>query len=112
MTYKYEVSKEYNIFENKFGEKNDTIRIFGKEFVKNNRNKAVMCIKNKKYKLREYLRINICMENIFRIKLIPKDNIYNISYMFKDCYSLLELFEYGNEQINEQISDKNENNEY
>ena len=107
MTYKYEESKEYNIFENKFGEENDTIRIFGEEFVKNNRNKAVMCIKNKKYKLQEYLRKNICMENIFRIKLIPKDNIYNISYMFKDCYSLLELFEYGNEQI----SDKNESNE-
>ena len=105
MTYKYEESKEYNIFENKFGEENDTIRIFGEEFVKNNRNKAVICINNKKYKLGEYLSKKNFTENTFRIKLIPKDNIYNTSYMFKDCISLIELSEYGKEQI----FDKNEN---
>ena len=35
----------------------DSLKIFGKEFVKNNRNKLKLIIENKKHNLREYIKL-------------------------------------------------------
>ena len=78
----------YNINKN-----NDYIRIFGEDFVKNNRNNCYLIINGKKIKLCIDLNINeIKIENNqLKIKLIEIKHITNMSYMFWCCSSLISL---------------------
>ena len=64
----------------------DNSRILGEEFVKNNNNKAKLVINNRKYSLN--IIHNIAQN---KIKIILKQKIHNISFMFKNC-NLLESF--------------------
>ena len=63
------------------------IRIIGKNFCRNNRNKSKLIINNKKSNLLEYIKIK--NNNNENIKIIL--NFSNKSYMFKDCESLIEF---------------------
>ena len=83
-------------------------RILGKEFVKNNRNKGILLIKHKKYKLKEFIEINnFSKDNEFKIDIILCQNHYNKTLMFYDCISLLELSIFD-KNLEEEIEDENE----
>ena len=71
-----------------------SIRIFGDEFVKNNKDKCKIIINGKEIELCSHININIKQINsnkIYEIKLIGINNIINISYMFYECSSLSSL---------------------
>ena len=67
------------------------IKIFGEEFVKNNKNICKMIIDNREYEITE--RYNIKSKNInkLKIKLEGINNVTNMSYMFSGCSSLSSL---------------------
>ena len=70
---------------------NNYLRILGKEFIKNNKNKGKLIIDNKKYPFQEFVIIHGISEGEIKIKIILNGNSYNRSYMFKNCESLLEV---------------------
>ena len=65
-----------------------SIKLFGEEFVKNNKERCKMIINNKEEEICEYLDIE---KNILEIKLKEIKIIYNMSYMFHNCESLESL---------------------
>ena len=65
------------------------VRIFGRNFVKNNKNKCKIKIDGKKYELKEILYLD--NETMIEIKLIEINNITDMSYMFSGCSSLTNL---------------------
>ena len=81
------------------------IRIFGENFVKNNKNKCKIIYKNKIYDLKEYFEeiddnYNREAKEI-KLKLIFWENITDMSYMFEGCSQLKSMSEYskGNKNI-------------
>ena len=64
------------------------IRIFGDEFVKNNKDKCKIIIKGKEFELSTHFNINIkkLKNNIFEIKLKGMKQITNISFMFRGIH--------------------------
>ena len=73
----------------------DVIKIFGKYFVKQNKNKCEIIYNNKKYKLKEYFdeidnKYNLKINEI-KIKLIGINNIINMKDMFHGCIHLTSL---------------------
>ena len=71
----------------------NSIRLFGEDFVKNNINNCYLLIYGKENKLCEKLIINQEQKNkdILEIKLIETNKITNMSYMFDWCTSLNSL---------------------
>ena len=67
------------------------VRIFGSEFVKNNKNICKMIIDNKEYELEEKYNVKGNNNKNLKIKLKGFSNVTNMSYMFSDCSSLLSL---------------------
>ena len=76
------------------------IKLFGQKFVNNNRTKCKLVINNILYEVFDSLQISTELKNqivsnngIFEIKLLINKNEYltDMSYMFKDCSSLLFL---------------------
>ena len=69
------------------------IRLFGDEFVKNNRRKCKIIIDKKEFNLKTYVDINVNQLNngIFEIKLKGIKKVTNMSYMFYNCESLSSL---------------------
>ena len=67
------------------------VKIFGEEFVENNKNICKMIIDNKKYEITEYFNISKYNNNKLKIKLKGVNNITNMSYMFWRCSSLSSL---------------------
>ena len=63
-------------------------RIFGSEFVKNNKNICKMIIDNKEYEITEKYKVKRKNNNKLEIKLKGIDNVTDMSYMFKGCSSL------------------------
>ena len=70
----------------------DNIRLLGKDFVKNNKNKGKLIINNKKYKLKEFINSNEIKNDIIKINIILSKEISNISHLFDNCYKLKEIF--------------------
>ena len=68
------------------------IKIFGDNFVKNNKNKCKIIYNGKEQELKSYILIeeNNDYEYI-EINLIVYKEIINMSFMFKDCSSLVSL---------------------
>ena len=86
--YKKRIIIEYII-----DEKDEKIKLFGSEFVENNKEKCILIINENIYKLSEYINrkeIKI-KDKKFRIELIEIFNVNNMSYMFNDCSSLLSI---------------------
>ena len=81
--------------------KEDVIRIFGKYFVKHNKNKCKIIYNNKKYKLKEYLNEidNNYNHNIneIKLKLTGINKIIDFSDMFHGCIHLLSVSESNND---------------
>ena len=83
----YDISIKYKIDKNQ-----NKIRIFGCEFVKNNKDISNIFYKNNYYTLSEYFEIsNNKKEDILNIKLKGINNVTNMSYMFDGCEYLLSL---------------------
>ena len=72
-------------------EKGDEIKIFGSEFVENNKNICKMVIDNKKYEIADKYNIENYKYNRLNIKLMGIDKISDMSYMFDECSSLSSL---------------------
>ena len=69
------------------------IKLFGKEFVKNNKEKCYLLLNDKKLELSEYINKNDIKINkkILKIKLKEIETITDMSYMFSKCCSLISL---------------------
>ena len=95
------------------------LRILGEYFCRNNKNKGKIIINNKKSEIKEFINIENINKEKIKIKMLLNKNLYNKSYMFKDCKTLLELkinnnLEYieddENFDINNYELENNENN--
>ena len=71
-------------------EYSENIKIFGDDFVKNNKNKCKIILNGNEFELSENINVNInqLKNNIFEIKLKGIKNVTNFSYMFCSCESL------------------------
>ena len=81
----YEIVKDQN-----------TLRILGEEFVRNNKNKGIMVYKNKKYSLKGLFRLFDFKDYRLKIKMLLGKNCYNKSFMFSNCSLLLQFKCYNN----------------
>ena len=77
----------------KIDKNSNKVKIFGKIFVKNNKNNFSIIYKENIYELSEYFEIPNYnnKEDILEIKLIGINNITDLSYMFSYCNSLISL---------------------
>ena len=77
-----EININYYIFRNE-----ENVRIFGSNFVKNNRNICKIIYDGNEYELQESLNLNQfkLKDNMLKIKLKNINQITNMSYMFCDC---------------------------
>jgi hypothetical protein len=75
----------------KINEKDSKIKIFGYDFVENNKENCYILYKNENYNLCEYLTGKINLNDTLKIKLVGINNIKNISFMLHKCSSLLSL---------------------
>ena len=66
------------------------IKLFGENFIKNNKNNCKIIIENKEQDIIGYLIVNK-NEGILKIKLKEIKTITNMSYMFYGCKSLISL---------------------
>ena len=82
----------------KVGNNIDKIKLFGSQFVENNKDKCYLLIDNKKYDLCEYYELNDnqIKNNILEVKLIETQNITNMYAMFRYCHSLNSLPDISN----------------
>ena len=78
--------------------KDDKIRLFCGEFVKNNENNCYLIIDNKIHELCNYLILNETQrrENMLEIKLVEYKPITNMGFMFYECSSLISVPDINN----------------
>ena len=84
--------------------KNDKkIKIFGKDFVKNNRNKLKIIYENSEYDLQEEFNLDksFIQKDMLVIKLKGISYMTDMSYMFNNCNSLIDLPDISTWNINE-----------
>ena len=75
----------------KIKDKEKKVKIFGSEFVKNNKNKCQIIYGDKEYELNEYFNIPNNIKDELKIKLRGINNIINMSCIFYECSSLLSI---------------------
>ena len=86
------INNDINIIYNiEYNYKDNYIRLFGEEFVNNNKEICKILIDNKEYELMEEYNVYNYNEEKLKINLIGIKNVTNMSYMFSDCSSLLSL---------------------
>ena len=76
------------IYDNIFLE--EKVRIFGEQFVKNNKDNCLLFIEDNIFRLKEFYE-NINQEEKLKIILIEEKNINDMSYMFYNCEYLTTL---------------------
>ena len=77
--------------------KQNQIRIFGEQFVKNNIKNCKLIINGKESDLSQFYQFDTYKNYIkLKIKLIIKDTLINLSHMFCDCNTLFSLFGFMN----------------
>ena len=79
----------------------DKLRILGKEFVENNKNKGKLIIHNKKYCLTEFNPIINYNKKELKINILLNQNNFNKSCMFMECFSLISVSIYENNKHDE-----------
>ena len=82
-----QISIEYNIQSNE-----DSIKILGNQFVKNNKKNVLIKYEREEFELDGYFELkNNDNNNTLNIKLICINNVTDMSYMFSECTSLISL---------------------
>ena len=71
--------------------RDNKMKIFGSEFVKNNKDNWQIIYEDKEYELNEYFNISYNIKDELKIKLRGINNIINMSCMFYECSSLLSI---------------------
>ena len=79
--------------------KKNKIKLFGKQFIKNNKKNCKIIIDNTEQDIIEYLNIEK-KEGSIKIKLKEIKTITNMSYMFCNCKSLISLPDISNWNTN------------
>ena len=88
---KNEIDIVYNIPNNE-----NEIKIFGKEFVKDNKDLCKIIYDNKEYNISEKFNCKNIKENKFKFKLKGINNIYILHSMFEGCSQLSNLSNFSN----------------
>ena len=78
------------------------IKLFGEDFIKNNKDNCYLIINNKKQELTEYIEIK--EQQKLEIKLYETKNITNMSGMFYNCSSLSSLPDISKWELNEKLN--------
>jgi len=93
--------KEFNrkIFTLSYKYFNSDFRIFGDKFVENNKDKCIMIINDKEYKLSEYISKEIIKNESFEIKIKEIEIINNMCYMFFDCYYIPDISKWDTSNV-------------
>ena len=97
------VSSLFNFFETdllllmkyKINPGENQIKLFGKQFFENNKDKCEIIYNDELYLLREYFQIEDIKEqnnNSLDIFLFGFQNLFDISYMFDNCTQLEEFY--------------------
>jgi surface protein len=76
--------------EHNLGDEEVKIRLFGEEFVKNNKNNCNILINEKEQELTEFFKTKQ-NEEIIKVRIIFKNEISDMSYMFSNCVELIHL---------------------
>ena len=80
-----EISLTYNINNNK-------IKFFDEKFIENNKDNFILLVNNKIMDIFESYNIEKEMKDKYiKLKLIQKNKVFNLSYMFSDCESLSSI---------------------
>ena len=83
---------DYFIINYDINEYNKDIKIFGYNFIENNKNICQIIYEDEYYELTEFLELkNIGNNKILEIKLIGINNVIDVSFMFCRCESLTSL---------------------
>ena len=91
MKIKYDINNQI-LIEYKIESNKRQIKIFGYEFVKNNKGKCFIIYEDKKFELTENFELkNKANNNILKIKLIGINNVIDMRQMFYNCSSLISL---------------------
>ena len=91
--------------------KKEYFQILSQYFIQNNSNKGKIIIRNKKYNMNginEFIKIDKNKNVNVKIKLVLNENIYNRSYMFKNCKSLIHFSICDNDNDNFNDDEKEE----
>ena len=70
---------------------NNKLKILGDIFVENNMRKGTLVINNKKCNITDKINTNYVRGNEIKVKLLLAKNIYNKSYFFSGCKTLLKV---------------------
>jgi len=113
---KIKIDNVYIFKENIINENNGyNLRILGKDFVKNNKNKGKLIINNKKYKLKEFIGGERKSYQI-KINIILIRELSHLNHMFENCLKLKEICFNNNiliiNQDNEDFQEIEESNKY
>ena len=78
----------------RLGDFDSEIKLFGEKFVENNKKKCVLIIDGKEHELCENMDredLTCIKKNILKIKLKETETITDMSYMFSNCCTLIDL---------------------
>ena len=78
-------------FEDYWNNRKDEIKILDKDFIIRSGNKGKLIINNKKGYFRDVLYDEYTEETYFKIKMIFYEDIYDKSYIFKNCEDLVDF---------------------
>jgi len=84
-----QISLIYDVNEN--DKKEGKVKILGKEFVDNNKNKCKILFENKEFELSEYFSLEKLKINFLDLKLKGIEGVRDISHIFNSCNSLSSL---------------------
>ena len=92
----------------------ENLRIFGKYFFNNNKDKCKIIYRNKEYELKEFfdeIDKDYNNKDLIRFKLIGINDINDMSYMFHESISLISISFISNETSTQYNSNSNLNND-
>ena len=92
--YNNKMSEEIDMICQPVDNNNYKVRIFGYDFVLNNKDKCKIIYKDKEYELKEYFNDidnNYNNKDLLQFKLTGINHITNMSHMFHNCHTLISL---------------------
>jgi len=100
--YKKGMDGEEKIIIYKINKNDKKVKIFGKDFVKNNKNKTKIIYEDTEYELQEEFNLDktFIQKDMLVIKLKGISYITDMSYMFNNCNSLIDLPDISTWNIN------------